>query len=1105
MLLRPGEHPERELDRALYAALPERLRGEIGSAEDTLEAARSLLSEHRGHLLLVVDQFEELFTACRDEKERDRFVAALTAVARRPNITVVVAVRADFYGRCAEHADLAELLGGNHVLVGPMTAEEYRRAVEMPSRRAGLRIDRPLVDALVGEVVDEPGGLPLLSTALLELWRRRGGRTIRLAAYDDTGGVRGAVARLAEEAYAGLPDDQQMVARAVLLRLSFGEGDAVARRRVPLEEFDPATNPDVGHVLDALTDARLLTIDEGAVEVAHEALLREWPRLREWLEEDRAGRRLREHLTEQAREWELAGDAGDLYRGARLATALDWAADHDAALNDLERAFLDESRGVSERESERQRRTNRRLRGLLIGTAAFLVLALIAGSVALVQRGHARTEAARATGRELAAAAVTNLDDDPELSILLALRAIETTRSADGSVLPEAEEVLHRAVASSRIAVRLDGAGSAADWSPDGSLIATGGAPDDPGVVTLRAPNTGEALRPWQAHEPRLNDLAFSPDGSLLATAGDDGTLALWDPSDGALVRTLTGPNSTDRVWAIAFTPDSRLIAAIWWDSGAEAPQARIFDKGHATARIFDVRSGRLVRSVSGLEGEGRNVAEAMAFSPDGSRLAVTDGDTAIRVIGVGTGRVEQVLDPEPGNFGTAPDVAWSPDGHLLATATDLGVAIWEPGSAAPLFEIETGTEAIAWSPDGSRLATLGDRARVWEIGEDRGRLALTVPAGDVVVQVGWESLAFSPDGERLLTAGNEGNAVVWDLGLNGDAEWLNIAAQEGWRGDVTYAPDGKTIVGSVLRASATIWDAETGSALLTFAGHHPDVSRGEVPGVAAVDFSPDGTLVATAARDSKVKVWRTDTGKEVFTFADHAESDPSWLEDVEFSPDGMLLATASQDGTARIVDVASGRARLTLEHPDQVLSVAFAPDGRSLATGSFDGSARIWDPRDGSLLATFDAGAKIEAVDLSPDGTLLAVGMTDGTASVWDVANGTRIATLAGHTGEVWAIVFSPDGSLLATGSTDTTVRLWDPATGVARLVLRGHTSSIKNLSFSPDGSRLASISDEGKIRVWALDLDDLIGIAEREVTRTFTDEECRQYLHVDACPSGG
>jgi len=1111
-LLRPGEHPERELDRVVYAALPERLRNTRGASQPSLESARSAIVEDRGHLLLVVDQAEELFTICRDDAERTRFLGALTSAVRDRDVTIVFALRADFYGRCAEHPELAELVAENHVLVGPMSGEEYRRAIELPARRAGLRIDRPLVDALVDEVVDEPGGLPLLSTTLLELWQHRQGRAIRLESYSETGGVRGAVARLAEQTYGVLTAEQQALARGVLLRLSAGVGDVVTRRRVPIQDFDPDTNVDVRAVLDNLIEARLLTADEGSVEVAHEALLREWPRLEGWLEEDRAGRRLREHLTEQAKDWDSSGkDSGDLYRGARLVSALDWTAEHAAELNDLERDFLSQSRAASDRETEQQRRTNRRLRGLLAGVAVFLVVALVAGGLALVQRGRARDEASRAesqtrfaTARELANAAVTNLAEDPDLAILLALRAVEETRSAGEAVLPEAEEALHRAVIASRIDLRLDRAGTAADMSPDGSLIATGRSPDAPGVVALRDAESGEVLSSWEAHAPRVNDVAFAPDGSVLATAGDDGSIALWDPRSRDLVRRLAGPEPTEQVWAIAFPPDARRVAGIWWNSDTQPKEGLIFDTGTATVRIFDVRSGRLIRAIAGMESPLRYIAEGLAFSPDGSRLAVADDDDIVRIVDTDTGRVITSLARTPG-FGTAPDVAWSPDGRTLATTTSGSIWVWDGESYEPRFSIETDAQAIAWSADGARLATLGaDRAKIWDVFDYGARLMMSLPTR-AVVQVGWESIAFDPEGGRLLTADNDGLIQLWDIGVTGDQEWLNIPAQgEWWRGDVTYSPDGRAIVSSVLtHRRVRIWDAKDGHAIETFAGHG-DLGVGQVPGVATVAVSPDGSLVASAARDSLLKVWSVESGEEVFTFADHVttdDEDVTWIEDVEFSPDGSVVATGSLDGTARIVDVATQRQLLSLEHPDQVISVAFSPDGRSLATGCQDGSARIWDVRNGRLLATIPVGAGIQAVDFSPDGVLLAAGSQDGKATVWNVGTRTQISTLEGHAAEVLAVAFSPDGSSVATGSGDNTVRLWDPRTGVAKLVLRGHTLFIRNLSFNPDGTRLASLGGEGVIRVWALDLDDLVHIARDALTRSFTPEECGQYLH-DRCP---
>ncbi len=371
-LMRPGAHPLAELEGAL--------------------------PEGGGRTVLVVDQFEELFTVCRDEDERTDFIDELVALTedRDQRVQVVVAMRADFYGRCARYDRLARLVGANQVLVGPMRRDELRRAIVEPARRAGLRVEPSLTDALIVDVLDEPGGLPLLSAALLEQWRERDGHVMRRAAYERTGGVRGAVGRLAEATYARLSEPERTAARRILLRLADAgeEETAFVRRRVPLDELEPGRDEHAAAALAALTDSRLVTADEGTLEVAHEALLREWPRLRAWLEDDAEGRRLHQHLIHAARDWEAGGrDRGELYRGARLAAALDWAAGHGSDLNELEREFIDESRAEAEQEAEHQRRTNRRLRALLAGLAALLALSLVAGVVALNQRGEARDAA----------------------------------------------------------------------------------------------------------------------------------------------------------------------------------------------------------------------------------------------------------------------------------------------------------------------------------------------------------------------------------------------------------------------------------------------------------------------------------------------------------------------------------------------------------------------------------------------------------------------------------------------------------------------------------------------------------------------------------------
>ncbi len=516
VLLRPGEHPLRALEQAT-----------AGIA---------------GRAVVAVDQFEELFTACRDERERAAFAAALAERAGDPRhrTLVLVAVRADFYGHCAAYPELSRLMGANHVLVGPMRRGELRRAIELPARRAGLLVEPELADALVADVADEPGALPLLSSSLLELWQRRDGRRLRLDAYDQAGGVRGAVARLAERAYERLDAERREVARRILLRLAEGEGDAVVRRRVPLAELE---GDSVQETLAVLADQRLVTIGEGEVEVAHEALLREWPRLRAWLEEDAEGRRLHAHLTAAGRDWEAAGrDPGELYHGARLAAALEWADGHRSELNASERAFLEASRARADRAAERQRQANRRLRALLASLAVLLAVAVVAGGVAISQRGDARDAALAADAQRLGAQALT--DDRLDHALLLARAgvALDETPATLGSLL----SVLQRSPA---VLGEFRGEG----WplypvsvSPDQRRLALG---DEHGIVTVYDLASQRRVTRYQQRDGGyVQDVRFSPDSRTLAVAGykpgsaDRPMVDLIDPASGRRRLRITPP-----------------------------------------------------------------------------------------------------------------------------------------------------------------------------------------------------------------------------------------------------------------------------------------------------------------------------------------------------------------------------------------------------------------------------------------------------------------------------------------------------------------------------------------------------------------------------------
>jgi len=376
-IITPGVHPLKELAASLardsesvsaIATLMQDLACDVHSLD--LAVSRHLKWLGGGNrLLLVVDQFEELFTACKDAVERKAFVDNLlhAAAPETEGATIVmIALRADFYAHCAQLADLREALAQSQVYIGPMNITELRQAIEEPARRHGWDFEPGLVDLLLRDVGDEPGALPLLSHALLETWKRRRGRTLTFAGYADTGGVRGAVAKTAETVFAQLKPEQQIIVRKIFLRLTdLGEGTQDTRRCVALTELAPRPEdaPAIEAVLKTLADARLITIGEGAAEVAHEALIREWPTLRKWLDEDREGLRLHRQLAKDAQGWQrLRLDEGALYRGARLAQALEWAENHPGELVTLEREFLVASRELAEREAaEREAQRQREL------------------------------------------------------------------------------------------------------------------------------------------------------------------------------------------------------------------------------------------------------------------------------------------------------------------------------------------------------------------------------------------------------------------------------------------------------------------------------------------------------------------------------------------------------------------------------------------------------------------------------------------------------------------------------------------------------------------------------------------------------------------------
>lgn len=649
----------------------------LGVLESKINPAATKSAER---VLILVDQFEEVFTLCRDEMERIAFIEKLLSAAQEKSkrTTVVIALRADFYSNCAQYPLLRQAVAAEQEFIGQMTVEELRQAIEEPAKRGGWEFEPGLVDLLLNDIgaqgmnEPEPGALPLLSHALLATWERRRGRTVTLDGYRASGGVRGAIAETAESVFNDkLDQTQQKLAHNVFLRLTkLGEGTEVdTRRRAALNELvrhsEEATV--LRAVLNTLAEARLIILNEDSAEVAHEALIREWQRLHQWLIQDREGLLLHRHLTESTHEWETRGhDPAELYRGARLAQAHEWASANEERLNAAERAFLaasveQEQHDALEREAQRQRelkaaqqlaetqslaakQLRRRaifLMGAFILTIALAGVAIFLGTQASQNALEAQQNASSAKSRELAAAAISNLNDDPERSILLALQAVSTAHTI------EAENALHRSILESRVVLVLhhDAEVWSVTYSPDGKRIAT--ASQDKTAKIWDAA-TGQLLLTLIGHSGSVNGIVYSPDGKRIATTSDDHTAKVWDADTGEELLTLSG--HIDWIYRIAFSPDgTRLITS----------------SNDKTAKVWDASTGQELLTFSN---HGSPVFD-VAFSPDGKRVASVGADANVRLWDPKSGEEFLALPIEDAS---APrGVAFSEDGKRVAVASN--------------------------------------------------------------------------------------------------------------------------------------------------------------------------------------------------------------------------------------------------------------------------------------------------------------------------------------------------------------------------------------------------------------------------------------------------
>jgi WD40 repeat protein/DNA-binding SARP family transcriptional activator len=1015
--------------------------------------------------LVVVDQFEEVFVAF-DEPGRRKFFDRLIDVVAHGS-RVVLTLRSDLYGQIATHPGLAALVSANTLLLGPMSADEQRRAAEAPAEAAGLALEPGLVDRVLADLSGAAGALPLLAAALRATWERRTDRRLTVAGYERAAGVSGAIEQLGEAAYSRLSPDAQRAARSMLLRLVDHDGQGgLLRRRAQRSELDGVGGDEADAVIFALADRRLVTVDGDAVEVAHEAVLTHWPRLREWLDEDAAGRDLRGRLSPAAAEWAGSGrDPGQLWQGVRLSAALDWSDEHPGVLAPVEREFVAASAVAEAVQRERDRRANRRLRTLLAAVASLLAVALASGVLAFVQRDRADAASTVADARRLGAQAMT--ERDVRRGMLLAVAATHLDDS----------------------------------WSTRGALFAS--LLRNPELVAAGGESAGD----------RLLGMALSPDGASLVTTSFAGQVRVYDAATLHLVRTMDRAG-VQPMYGAAFVPGGRLVG---WGRGGPSGGVAVWDVatgrrvggpvGPADLVVAAVPPGG--RALIGLRGDGSvsrwdlpagaspTFAEAAPLAPAGAgqHIVLSADDRFAAVLG---GADPAVIDtttgaswPLPGEAGDV--VAVGADGAtVLASGPDrTALQLWRRVDGRFRL-VGTGighTASVlsaAWSPDGKQIVSCGDDHRVlrWDATTLLPIDVYTGHSGRVL------SCVFSPDQRTIFSASLDGAVLAWDTtATRGLATTVRPADPGAGYDQGLLIADGRRLL-ALAGDRVQVLDPGTGADV------GPTVDLGGSPEDIAADVGSD--RYAVAFDDGRAQVWSATTGRPVGPEVHLAGGSAA----VALSSDGSRVALGLDPGTVQVFDAATGAPiGPTIAAGDLLQCLAFSPNGRFLAAGHHDGRVSVYDLGSARQVADFAASPPefpIVTVRFSPGGDLLAAGGIQGRPSVWRT-NTWDEAWKAddGHTGYDLSLRFSPDGQIMASSGTDAQTLLYAADTGTLIGTSFGPADNIWTFSgFVPGGAVLVTFGQDGALRRWDVDPSSWVSRACAIAGRDLTPDEWRDLL---------
>lgn len=1087
----PGSHPLRELEAVLISVAqndesqfaPLLLDG-ITGIERAVDAA---LGDFLSELVLFIDQFEEVFTLIDDETERMHFINSLVHAMQAPNsrLRVIVTLRADFYDRPLMYGNLGRLLQQRTEIVLPMGPEELTQAIVKPAERVGLKLEPGLVNEILNDISGQPASLPLLQFALTELYSSRKGNALTHKAYTDSGGVSGAMTRRADEIFMMLSPESKEAAKQLFLRLvTPGDGTEDTRRRVFLSELLSIEGDSrlLQQVTELFGKRRLLSFDNDpttrmpTVEIAHEALIRNWKQLRTWLNQNRDSLRLHRQLALATREWANAQrDRSYLASGARLIQFESLLESKLVSLNRDEREYLDSS--ISRRQRESQ------LKGIGIAVLSIIAVLGVALAVFAFDRERRAIENGNlARSRELSITALTN-GSQLDIAALLSETAVRVANTFDAR--STMLKILQSGFSNSaHLVTFLHGQNAeirAVAVSPDGRLIATG---DSLGhvrfwdAITYRPVEVTEVV-----HAGEVNTVKFSPDGRTLASAGDDRVILLTDVRSGTRER-LEG--HADGIWALAFHPDGTLLASASEDD---------------TVRLWNLTSGE--------SRELRRFADdvfAVSFHPQGTMLAVGGADSLVTLWDPLTG--EAIGQPLTGHQNWVRALAFNPSGALLASGgSDTNILLWQTSGGTPIGALSGHTAAVRDLAfvSGATLASGGDEGTInlWNVGQ-----------GAVIDQIGnlqgrpVRTLATSADGRYLFVGGTARAASVWDLSTTRRLGTGNISdhqttIHELWTTPLHVltlgvTPDGAAL--SVIRRSADTLDVIDELVLAS-----------DVPSnYAAYAVSPDGRVLALGTLSGQIELFSLSDGARITTLTRNVEGA---IFALAFSPDGRRLAAGDQtstgatDGGVQLFEQTDVGWQAIGErvsaHPDRVMALTFSTNGHLLATGGRDASIRLWDvPGLTPSGPAFEGHtAAVIALAFAPDDLTLVSGGRDNLILRWSRENPARIQRLQGHVNWVTDLDFNGDGSLLSSAGRDNSLLLWDLTEGEPRLLGNPfvHAGPVAATAFAPDGRTViaaAEINQATEVVKWHIELSLWETVACRLANRTFTEDERSRYL---------